>query len=211
MEIDKFGYTESKNKPKLFYKSKDDMIMFFIDLRSKYYSEPSFYYKWLIKELSIEDKRKYSRIILNEFFNFCKENHISLIFGKLGDCLNCERYIIEELSYDGCCSIECSNTFRKEEEHNKVESLVGDFEKWRGLKCEICGHQPKFNIEKSDEDRGYFFDYEIPKRAGHHTDYIKNTRISICPSCHAKITFHLDKHPELKKYEPIGKRKKTRT
>ena len=59
------------------------------------------------------------------------------------------------------------------------------------IECFICGN--KVNEEKIHE---------------HHTDYKNDITISICNSCHAKITFHLDKYPELKKYKPIGNREK---
>lgn len=194
-KITELGFIEGKKKKDLFYKKIDDRIILFLDKRGLF---NLFYFK-ILKELPEKEKKEYSKLILDEFFKCVKV--LPLDFYDLTNCFNCGRYIIDRLDYGGYCSRKCKVIGESEAVKERVEYMEKRLKEYKEVKCTICGKKPELNIEE-----GFF--YWEDKRAGHHIDYINDTKILICPSCHAKITFHLDKYPQLKKYEPIGKRKK---
>jgi len=207
IKISEFGFKESKEKPDLFYKNIDNKIILFFDFRvrlGEFYPYPHnrFYFK-TNKELTQEEKSYYNKIILNEFFNVVTKIKEPVDFDELNECEICgSKYCISYGEMFCVCSKSCYEKAKKSFEEYRVEQIFEAFDEREHLKCKICGEAPELNFE----DKFYCY-VETPNRHSHHTDYNKNKTIPICPSCHAKITFHLDKYPELKKYKPIGNKK----
>jgi len=212
-KISEFGFKESKKKPDLFYKNIDDKIILFFDFRcNKFFDLNSFYFQ-ITEELTKEQKSYYNKIILNEFFNVVKKVKVPVDFNDLKECEICNKkycfgYCEIDDDFSECCSKSCYkiaekeyNKFRREEEERKVKRIFNTYEITRkALECPICKEKPKIKSDFS----GITLEY---KRHKHHIDYNTNKTVVVCPSCHTKITFHLDKYPELKKYKPIGDRK----
>ena len=96
------------------------------------------------------------------------------------------------------CSKGCLVMLRKDIAKDDKKTVL----KWKKSKCFICKKLPVL------EDKNFPIFY-IDERHAHHTDYRegKERKIPVCTSCHAKITFHLDKYPELNHFKSIGSRK----
>ncbi|MBA7680754.1 hypothetical protein ES703_89075 [subsurface metagenome] len=219
-KISEFGFKEAKKKPDLFYKNIDNKIILFFDFRvhlGEFYPHPHnrFYFK-INKELTQEEKSYYNKIIINEFFNVVKKIREPVDFDNLFECDVCKKKFIEEFGFSDweydeggfACSEKClkiiqieTNKIRRKIEERKVKRIFNTYEITRkALECPICKEKPKIKSDFS----GITLEY---KRHNHHIDYNTDKTIVVCPSCHTKITFHLDKYPELKKYKPIGDRK----
>jgi len=215
-KISEFGFKESKKKPDLFYKNIDNKIILFFDFRQiNWEGHNKFYFK-INHELTKEEKFCYNKIIVNEFFNVVKKIREPVDFNGLTECDVCKKKFIEEFGFSDweydeggfACSEKClkiiqieTNKIRRKIEERKVKRIFNIYEITRkALECPICKEKPKIKSDSS----GITLEY---KRHNHHIDYNTNETIIVCPSCHTKITFHLDKYPELKKYKPIGSRK----
>lgn len=189
-----FGFVESKKKD-LFYKRMNEKVILFFDFRSNWMSDNcKFYFKILG-----EEKYIYNQEIINEFFKVAKKLKIAIDFDSLGGCLNCDKKVCVGLFCSEFCFKKIQREEIKEDEEIKVMEIFDNYNKSVELKCEVCGEKPEFD--------GYKLEEVI--RANHHTDYRegKEKTIKVCTPCHTKITFHLDKYPELKIYEPLGTRK----
>jgi len=157
-----------------------------------------------LKEYILEERPSWaSNVVWSAKGNFIEPHTKKPVdFDDLIECEICGRKFC--ISYDNefcICSKSCYKIAKRDLEEYRVRQIYSTFLSREILKCKICGEAPKVNFEDK-----YYCYVEKPSRHNHHIDYNKDKTILLCPSCHTKITFHLDKHPELKEYEPIGSR-----
>ena len=191
-------YKRSTKDPLLFWKP-FGRVRLFIDLRDQFWKR---FYFFPLSELTPKEKEDYQPKIIEEY-NLARKYYVDdyLDFFDLGMCLQCEKdFIFHDYEYRDMpvCSEGCLVMLRKEFAKSDKKAL----KRWKKSKCFICKKLPKL------EDKSFPIFY-IDERHGHHIDYRegKERKISVCASCHAKITFHPNKYPELKKYKPRGTRK----
>jgi len=192
------GYKRSKKDTLLFWKP-FGRVRLFIDLRDDF--EKKFYF-FPLSELTPEEKEEYQSKIIEEY-NLVRKNYVGdyLDFYDLEYCMRCgKEFIFGDYEFRDIrvCSKGCLVLLRKEFAKDDKKAV----DKWKKSKCFICKEIPKLEDKKFPI---FYFD----ERHEHHTDYRKGKekKIPMCSSCHAKITFHLDKHPELNRFKPLGSRK----
>lgn len=200
------GYSQARNKPKLFFKNLPPVV-FFIDLRGDSFDH-RFYYQFEREIVDEEEKKQITNLILNEFKMAEKSYYGECLgFWDLQICDYCQKELLKEFSleeYDGYggeshyCSEGCIRMMKKE--MKKIHK--DDVKEWKKLRCPICKKLPDLEVKQ----------FPISYSANlhdHHTNYKEGeeTKIRICSSCHAKITLHPEKYPQLEKYLPKGTRK----
>jgi len=192
------GYKKSNKSPLLFWKS-FGRVRLYIDLRDSLWKR---FYFFPLSELTSEEKAEYQPKIIEEF-NIANKNKVGdeLDFYDLHYCIRCEKeFIFSDYEYRDCrvCSKGCLVLLKKDfAKDDKKDVAI-----WKKSACSICKKLPKL------EDTGFPIFY-FDQRHKHHTNYLEGEEktIPVCTSCHTKITFHLDKYPELRKYKPLGIRK----
>jgi len=230
------SFRESK-KPNLYYYNFGHVILFIDLREGKNYRCFFYKILDENNKFSDETKETINASIIKEYFlmnNFCKDNfNFKLRFMELYDkynsgfkyeCPICKSAILKdfgitfEYNYEVfsdyynsqlVCSMNCykqmeikeKNELRAKQEE-KVKQIMKAFEERKNFQCNACKKMPEIFFED-----GYLY-YNI-NNIKHHVDYtLENEKmVLVCPSCHAKITWHLDKHPKLKQFEPKGTRK----
>jgi len=201
------GYYESKNKPNLFYKKKDDIIIF-ADLRGtdviKIWDDQSpLIYSKVINENEYPDW-KVTRLLKEECgilnkqgcptrFSFYSEYEIDGLMSKDEDgyCKICDKDFQDEGKY---CSEECENIAKKRELAQYINLMPF---------CEICKKRI-INPWHYEKVRDLLGDDLATISTAHHISYKEDITIIVCSSCHAKI--HHSKDPKYTKYQPELKR-----
>jgi hypothetical protein len=196
--LNKNGYSESYNKPNLYYR-KIPEGMLFADMRSSEVipiwedTRPLFYWKFN-DEVTMWKRR---RIIKNEMLKLhagscpCRlsfYSHETEEFISTSDCpgyINVDEGIFEW--QDGYClfcgkDLESDEPFCDENCRKEYQDSFKD-------SCKICNKKLDWK-----ED------------VGHHLNYAEDVQIIVCKSCHAKI--HLTNNPEFEDYKPVDKRPK---
>lgn len=194
------GYKRSNKNPKLFWKPMG-RVRTCIDFRDSL--SHSFYF-FPLSELTNEEKQEYNKKLIEEY-NLVNKNSLSnrLVFSDMSYCTSCEKEFVSGLITFGdeinpTCSKECWSHIKKlRKKEDKKESR-----RYKAKKCPICNKLPEL------ESKMFPLLYSDNRHDHHIVYYEKEEKtIKICSSCHAKITLHPDKHPELSKYFPKGTRK----
>jgi len=192
------GYKRSNKKPHLFWKP-FGRVRLFIDLRDPFWK---IFYFYPCSNLTPEEEQEYQPKIIKEFKEVNKNKFgDKLDFPDLSYCIQCDGEFIfphAKFEYGDVCSKGCSILLRKDNAKNDKKQVRG----WKETRCSICKKFPVLEDKK-------FPIYYLDGGHVHHTDYRKGKEktIKICASCHAKITLHPDKHPDLKEFQPVGTRK----
>lgn len=193
------GYKRSNKNPLLFWKP-IGKVRLFIDFRDPLWKR---FYFFPLSKLTPEEKEEYQPKIIEEY-NLARKNYVwdYLDFYDLSGCMQCGKdFIFGDYEFRDIqvCSKGCLIMLRKEFAKDDKKAVI----KWKKSKCFICKEIPELEDKK-------FPIFYVDERHRHHTDYRKGKErtIPVCGSCHTKITFHLDKYPELKHFKPLGSRKK---